>query len=400
MSPRDKGRRTTGAYIERTTTGRGRLCFRWKGKLYRVTTELNADRDRARLEKARDLIGAEIRAGIFDPSQRFPSMFAPRLAMPAPLLRRTLVPEMRKWIDEKEKRRVRKSRTVKYRSHLRTYFEPCALAERDACSLTFEDLRALQLWLVSEAGAEKQGVSEKTAANVIRGTLKAFLRDIGARGVLEELKRLSWERTAPTREQDPFAAEDRDRILAWFRTKRPFAEYVSLRLRFLGATPSEVRGFNVGDFDRANAALVVRRSRDLGEVGATKTKARGRAVFLSPLVAKEVGTLCGIRERTLPLLSIAEDTLRDNFNKAQAALGIPHRALYQAKHTFATLALVDGWSPAIVARNLGISLATLERNYASALQQGRIHGNPLRGVSGEITSAQRGKRKGRRLVSG
>ena len=49
-----------------------------------------------------------------------------------------------------------------------------------------------------------------------------------------------------------------------------------------------------------------------------------------------------------------------------------HRSLYQAKHTYATLELLAGESPAIVARNLGISLATLEKHYVAALQKGRL----------------------------
>ena len=65
------------------------------------------------------------------------------------------------------------------------------------------------------------------------------------------------------------------------------------------------------------------------------------------------------------------EALRDNFTKAQKALGIRHRSLYQAKHTYAVLSLLAGESPAVIARNLGISLATLEKHYAAALQKGR-----------------------------
>jgi hypothetical protein len=39
--------------------------------------------------------------------------------------------------------------------------------------------------------------------------------------------------------------------------------------------------------------------------------------------------------------------------------------------TYALLSLLVGASPSIVARNLGISLATLEKHYAAALQKGR-----------------------------
>lgn len=404
MSPRDPGRRTTGCYIERTTSGRGRLCFRWPpgkaGKLYRITTELDADNDRDELERARDLVGAEIRAGIFDPALRFPTAFAPKLVMPQTFdaSRRTLAVLLKAWIDETAKLKVRASRIRDYRNHLKNYVLSSEIGRREPASLTAEDFRAFKTWLRSEAGEKGRGVSEKTAANIIRGTLKAFLRDTDRALPLAELGRVKWEDTAPTREQYPFEAADRDRILAWFKKRRPFEEYVSLRLRFLGASPSEVRGFNVGDYDRRNKALLVRRSRDLGEIGATKTRARRRPVFLGEDVAAEVSTLCGLRKADEPLIRLPEDTLRDNFTKAQAALGITHRSLYQTKHTFASLALEEGWAPALVARNLGISFETLGRHYASALQKGLV-GNPLRGVSGRIRSVQTEKRPRRNRAS-
>src|SRR5262249_23164775 len=156
----------------------------------------------------------------------------------------------------------------------------------------------------------------------------------------------------------------------WFRSRRPFLEYVSIKLRFGGITPSEVRGLNVGDFDRTTDTVKIARSRHLGAAGATKTRARERVVSLGD-TPREVEILCGLRDPGEPLLVVAEDTLRDNFTKAQKVLGVRHRSLYQAKHTYAVLSLLDGESPALVARNLGVSLATLEKHYAAALQKGR-----------------------------
>ena len=145
---------------------------------------------------------------------------------------------------------------------------------------------------------------------------------------------------------------------------------MSRRLRFAGVTPLEVRGLHVGDFDRATDTVTIVRSTYLGSEGATKTRERERVVSLGE-AARDVATLCGLRDPGEPLLLVAEDTLRDNFTKAQKALGFRHRSLYQAKHTYAVLSLLAGESPAVVARNLGISLATLEKHYAAALQKGR-----------------------------
>jgi len=100
----------------------------------------------------------------------------------------------------------------------------------------------------------------------------------------------------------------------------------------------------IGDFDRATDTVTTVRSSYLGAEGATKTRARERVVSLAD-AAQDVSTLCGLRDPREPLLAVAEDTLRDNFTKAQKALGIRHRSIYQAKHTFAVLSLLESEKP-------------------------------------------------------
>jgi hypothetical protein len=219
MSPRREGSRTVGAFINVTPGGRLRVNFRWplgrEGKLYRVTTDfLDTAENRRRLERVRDLVGAEIRAGTFVLGARFPSLVAPKIAF-TPIRTRShfLVERMGEWIAEKEVRKVRRSRVRDYRSHLENYIASSAIAERDPLTLRLEDHRAFQLWLVSKAGASGTGISEKSAANVIRGTLRAFLRDILATEALAALEHLVWERYEPKRKQDPFAAPERDRLI-------------------------------------------------------------------------------------------------------------------------------------------------------------------------------------------
>jgi hypothetical protein len=56
--------------------------------------------------------------------------------------------------------------------------------------------------------------------------------------------------------------------------------------------------------------------------------------------------------------------------ESQRDLGIRHRSLYQAKHSYAVLALLDGESPAVVARSLGILGA--ENVAALFLEQGPV----------------------------
>lgn len=377
MSPRPKGSRTVGAHFDVTPGGRLRINFTWDARRYRITSDLTDSRDNRReMQKACALVGAEIRAGTFELAKRFPSVVAPKITLGPTTARPPSVADLIPgWIADKRRRRVLESRTRKYESHLRLYVSRHVFGRLDPHTLTRADFELFISWMLSEAGEGGKGVGEKTASNVVRGTVRAFLRDIDADASLQALSRVAWERYVPGRVQDPLTEQERAQVFAWFAQRRPLAESVSIRLRFSGATPSEARGFNVGDFSRSTSTITVRRTRseDLQHVNPTKTTARLRPIALDPELAADVATLCGIRGPDEPLLpGVYESSLTKTFTRAQVALGIRHRSIYQAKHTFATLALLEGESPALVARSLGIGLGTLGKYYAAALQSGRV----------------------------
>jgi hypothetical protein len=92
--------------------------------------------NRKALEQVRDLIGAEIRNGVFDPVKRFPSRFAPKLVIPVAIRAgRSLAADMNAWIDDKQQRKVRASRLRDYRSHLKNYIEKAPIGTLDPGSL-------------------------------------------------------------------------------------------------------------------------------------------------------------------------------------------------------------------------------------------------------------------------
>src|SRR5207249_6598204 len=62
--------------------------------------------------------------------------------------------------------------------------------------------------------------------------------------------------------------------------------------------------------------------------------------------ASDVATLCGLLDADDPVFNVRVDTLLDNLAKAQKALGFFIRSLYQAKHTYAVISLLEGESPA------------------------------------------------------
>ena len=244
-------------------------------------------------------------------------------------------------------------------------------------------LRDFQLWLVSQAGARKKrkGVSEKTAANVIRSTLKAFARDRGLD--LAAFQKLQWERYLPNRVQDPFTAEERDAILRWYHQNRPWAEYVLYRAAFdTGMRPSELLGLDVAHFDRATSSFAIRQSRYRGVRNPTKTRAAERSVELSADVAALVTELVGIKPPTAPVFPIGYGSMDKPWRRCLATLGFRPRSPYQTKHTYATLALLEGESSAVVAAKLGIEPGTLSKYYAAAIRTGQIvrrtHNRPVK----------------------
>lgn len=371
--PRPPGAQTRGCYIERTPGGRIRICFRLgsgtKQRLYRITTELwaknPADMDRA--IRARDLVAAEIRAGIFDPAKRFPSYFSPKL-----LLERSapdkghLSAEIDAWITRIDRPSIRRSRIRNYRNDLK-YVNRHPISKSRVSELGHTDFLDFQKWLTIPKDAGGAGLSEKTAANIIRGTIRAFLRDTDRPTTV--LDKLRWERTAPTRRQDPFEPRDCTAILDWFEKRRPLPEYVSIALRTEGVTPSETRGLEVGDFSRRDQAVTIARSQYGGDVGATKAWARERTVLINDRVAKAVAKLCGIRKPNEIMIGVKESHLIDVWARALTALGIRYRSVYQLKHSYAVNSLEQGEPPSSVARNLGISLSTLERHYAASIKR-------------------------------
>lgn len=396
MSPRPPGRKTSGAWIEWTPTKRGRLCFTWEKRLHRITMDYTV-KDRRELERLRDLIGAEIRAGVFEPARRFPSVFGAKVSLePASARVLSVAERMPAWIEEKRRRKVLDTRTAKYDSHLRLYVQRAAFGRLNPFAITRSDFEAFVGWLVSEGGEEGSPLAEKTASNVVRGTVRAFLRDIEADASLVALSKVRWERYVPGRVQDTFTADERGRLFEHFRG-RSFAEYVSVRLRFEGASPSEVRGFNVGDFSRSTSTIQVQRSRseNLKRVRPTKNEDRKRAIVLSPELAADVATLCGVRLPSEPLIvGVYESSLTKAWARAQIALGLHHRSIYQAKHTYATLGLEAGGNPTEIAKNLGINPVTLVKHYAAALMRGQRETPPVGfpGVSRSKASARRGKK--------
>src|SRR5262249_12755594 len=271
--------------------------------------------------------------------------------------------------------------------------------------LTASDLRGLQSELLTsgrprmpDAAPPRRGtpsrhlpLSVKTVRNILGGSLRAMLRQARKDGLLTrerfaDLMDLEWPKGSMP-EPDPFTAEERTRLLAWFATRifrvpsdpggtgyilRPHPAYhIYLHLLFWsGMRPSGAAGLQWYDMDLERGTAEVRRSRHLWTYGEPKTTGARRTVQLFPETVRLVRALQPLRvEPTMPVFPntrgtpIEPNSLLPHWYAAQRALGLRVRGLYSTKDTFVTTALDAGVKIAWLATQTGVNYRTLRRHY-------------------------------------
>ena len=253
----------------------------------------------------------------------------------------------------------RKAQVRDYRGHLEKYVL-AALGERLIAALRPTDIRGLQAELLS------RGLSVKYVKNIINGSLRALIRDATDDGLVthdvfpKRMRSPKWELP----EADPFTAEERSRIIEWFRThpfrqpdgqggyvSRPYVPYHAFvhTLFWTGLRPSEATGLREGDLDDAQGWAQVRRSRYLGEEGDPKTRGARRTVELFPATVELLRVIRPLR--VTPDIPVFRNTLgqpldQQTFSRhwyaCLRALNIRQRGVYAMKDTFVSSALAKG----------------------------------------------------------
>jgi len=359
------------------------------------------------------LVGALIRAGK-DPTAVLDEHLSARadpnrvtaLAPPVPT-GPTLTAYYERWIGKQEPL-IRRAQLRDYERHLKGYVLP-VLGAVAVTALTPSDLSGLQTELLTNgrprvpaAPPPRRGtpsrhvpLSAKTVRNILGGSLRAMLREARKDGLLTreqvlDLMDLKWP-DHETPEPDPFTADERERILAWFaaRTFRvPAAGYV-LRLHpayhaylhllfWSGMRPSEAAGLQWQDVDLPRATVDIRRSRHLGSYGKPKTQSARRTVQLFPETVGLLRQLQPLRvEPTAPVFAhtrggpIEPNALLPHWYAAQRACGIRVRGLYSTKDTFVSTALELGATNAWLEQQTGVAYATLRKHYGKWMPEDR-----------------------------
>jgi integrase len=326
--------------------GRLRLRFRWQGRARSIATGLDATADNEKqLRRLAELVGACIRAGK-DPTSVIKEHIGDGSTEKEPIKAITVRDYYERWIVE-QTQVVRKAQARDYRRHLEKYVMP-VLGDVGLADLRPADVRGLQAELLSRK------LSVKFVKNIMSGSLRALIRSalIDEHVTRDVFVGLRWPRWRPPG-PDPLTAEERDRIIEWFRTQRfavhrkrggvaqsarrhPSFHAIIQLLFFTGMRPSEASGLQWGDLDLDHQRLHVRRSRHLYEYGDPKTASAERSVQLLP---ETVVILRDLRaadadDHAPVFLNTAGNpvepkVLHRHWQRALEELRIRHRGLYE-----------------------------------------------------------------------
>lgn len=191
---------------------------------------------------------------------------------------------------------------------------------------------------------------------------------------------------------EPYEPAQRDRILAWFKTKRfglhagrpgatnrmrphpPYHAFVHT-LFWTGMRPSEAAGLHWDDVDLDRSIVRVVRSRHLGQERATKTRAAGRTVELMPQTVEILRAIQPLNVRpSSPVFTNVEGgaiepkAFSTHWYHCLRALKLPVRGVYATKDSFVSLAMSRGVDPVWLQEQTGVCFETLKRHYGKWLR--------------------------------
>lgn len=280
-----------------------------------------------------------------------------------------------RWIESKIEPLYRRSTARDYRIHFTSYILPTFKHVRLA-GLSTRDLNDFRVSLL------KRGLAVKTARNIIDASFRALYRD--ARVEIEALQGkdpfidIQWPRL-PRKKPDPFTAEERDRIVAWW-LEHDFFFYPLVFWQFhTGMRPSESFALTWADVDLEAGTVSINKSRNMGTTAATKT---GNSERIIPIDDTLIRVLKLLPSRELGLEHVfvgkrgepmSKKWAEHNWKEPLKKLNIRHRKFYACRHTFITEMVKSGENLKAIADYAGTSAAMIEANYCARMGLTTIH---------------------------
>ena len=346
-----------------------------------------------RVEARAVLITEEMENGTFDYLKRFPDGNKAHLFKPQPVeetepQETTIGAFFEEWIKTKRPPLVeRRSLERDYRQHFNRHILP-QFKDMPFSQIKFEVLENFQVHLI-----EDKKLKPKTARNIIDACFRAMWRDARKRGLVKRdaytedpFSELEWPRLtiAPA---DPFAPDERDKILSYFKTKTVYVDYAFIfTLFWTGMRPSEAIALRWGDIDLSLGKASITKSRHLGAEASPKTRASTRTVKLLPAVVGVLNQLYPLRATEDDYVFVdeqgnpfdAQQWMWRHWNKVLRAIGVRQRKFYNTRHTFISVALSAGTNTKWLSEQTGTSIRMIEERYGKyILDDGDV---PLRAL--------------------
>jgi len=257
-----------------------------------------------------------------------------------------------------------------YRQQLNAYVMP-ELAQVDVRYCTEGDLVA---W------SRGQTFTSQSVRNITYSALRKVMALAVSYGYITKSPAEALKITKDTdTEPDPLTPEERDTVLAWLEKKytgrqRPIYLYYVLGF-WTGMRPSEMIALELRDVMLSNNRVSVSKLISKGQVqNYTKTK-KSRIVLMNEFSRQafeellELGKGNPVSHRLLWTYRAPDGfksltTFRDRLNQAFVESGIRVRSTYSMRHTYASVCLMAGITPAFVAQQLGNTVPVLLSRYA------------------------------------
>lgn len=270
------------------------------------------------------------------------------------------------------------------------YFDRVILPELGGLTFDAIDRLALEAFrqkLVTEnIGTETKPRTRtvKTAKNIIEGHFRALWRAAEKEGLAGGFPSLEWPRTMRAK-PDPFDADERDKIIAWFAEREAWLEPWLSFLFWTGMRPGEAAALRWQHVDLKRGSVLVERSRVESAEELPKTRGSSRDVkLLEPALAalkrvtREIDAPAdqhvfrtpqgkGMTDSWWPKRGASRKPSKDEERgvwwRCLRSLGIRPRRSYCARHTFIAWALSAGMNQKALAEYCGTSSPMIEQHY-------------------------------------
>lgn len=359
-----RGRRGSGVEVHGDKL---RIRFTFNGKRFAEPLDLAATPPNI---KAATRMSAEVRQkivlGVFDHAATFPNS---KNVERQPEIIETVKDYAGRWVMTLT---GEKSTVDGYKAQMEGFWVP-ELGELALPAVKHTDIATA----IAEKAAE--GITGKTTNNLLIPIRAMFAAAVADKKITSSPVSQIHNRRHQKPPIDPFSRDEMDMIVGRLSTGLQVIYNYFLFAFTTGMRPSELIALRWGDIDWNRRTAQVSRAQVRHKEKGTKTH-QVRDVDLNDLAvtaltAQKAHTF--LRGPDVPIFCdpsgarwLSERKLREDFfHPALKACGIRRRPAYNTRHTYATVALMNGVNPAYIARQLGhANTAMLFKHYAKWIE--------------------------------